>query len=109
MDELLESFLTAGLGLTLVSRIQEVTQLPEIQFRPTNPSQESMRVCAAWLTDRGRVTICATYHAEHSQRVKGRVLWLEWWIPPHEHHEGWWRCEPKWPRDWIKGTGNPRP
>jgi hypothetical protein len=105
MEELLESFMTAGLGLTLVSRIQEMSQLPEVQTRPTHPSQESTRACSAWHTDRGQVILCATYHPEHSQRVKTHVLWLEWWIPPQVHHEGWWRVEPKWPRDWIKGHG----
>jgi hypothetical protein len=105
MEELLESFVTAGLGLTLESRIQEVSQLPEVQLRPTKAPPDGARVCAAWHTTRGRVTICATYHAEHSRRVKGHVLWLEWWIPPQVHHEGWWRVEPKWPRDWTKGHG----
>lgn len=101
----MESFVTAGLGLTLESRIQEVSQLPEVQLRPTKAPPDGARVCAAWHTTRGRVTICATYHAEHSRRVKGHVLWLEWWIPPQVHHEGWWRVEPKWPRDWTKGHG----
>jgi hypothetical protein len=107
MEELLESFVTAGLGLTLVSRIREVSQLPEVQIRLTHHSQESARVCAAWHATQGRVIICATYYPEHSQRVKAHVLWLEWWIPPKVHHEGWWRCEPKWRRDWIKGPGAP--
>jgi hypothetical protein len=103
----LESFVTAALGLTLVSRIEEVSQLPEAQIRPTHHSQENARVCAAWHTTQGRVIICATYHPEHSQQVRAHVLWLEWWIPPHTHHAGWWHVEPKWPRDWIKGPGTP--
>jgi hypothetical protein len=107
MEELLESFVTAGLGLTLECRIQEVNQLPEVQFRPTKEPPDSARVCAAWHTTPGRVIICATYNAEHSRRMKAHVLWLEWWIPPHIHHEGWWRVEAKWPRDWIKGCGTP--
>jgi DNA-binding transcriptional LysR family regulator len=105
MEELLESFVTAGLGLTLVSRIQEVNQLPEVQIRPTKAPPAGAQVCAAWRTTQGRVIICATYNAEHSRRMRAPVLWLEWWIPPHIHHEGWWRVEPKWPRDWIKGPG----
>lgn len=107
MAELLESFVTAGLGLTINSRIQEANQLPEVQLRPTKERPDSTRVCAAWHTDRGRVIICATYDPERSHRVKGHVLWLEWWISPQVHHEGWWRVEPKWPRDWIKGCGTP--
>jgi hypothetical protein len=105
MEELLESFVTAALGLTLESRIQEANQLPEVHLRPTKETSDDARVCAAWHTTPGRVIICATYNAEHSRRMKAHVLWLEWWIRPHIHHEGWWRVEPKWPRDWIKGCG----
>jgi hypothetical protein len=103
----LESFVTAALGLTLESRICEESHLPPVQLRTTTHSQESARVCIAWHTDRGRVIACGTYQHEQSQRMKAHVLWLEWWIPPHIHHAGWWRCEPKWPRDWIKGPGTP--
>jgi hypothetical protein len=102
MEELLESFVAAGLGLTLVSRIREASQLPEVQVRPTKDPPDIARVCAAWHTDLGRVIICATYHPEHSRRVKSHVLWLEWWTPSQVHHQGWWHCEPKWPRDWVK-------
>jgi hypothetical protein len=72
MEELLESLLTAALGLTLESRIEEVSQLPEVQIR-LNPPLESARVCAAWHITEGRVTICATHHHEHSRRVKAPV------------------------------------
>ena len=107
MEELLESFVSAGLGLNLESRIQEVNQLPEVQLRPMKDSPDTARVCTAWYTSQGRVIICATYNAEHSRRMKAHVLWLEWWIPPLIHREGWWRVEPKWPRNWIKGCGTP--
>ena len=107
MEELLEGFVTAGLGLTLALRIEDVSQLPELRIEPTCRSQGSERICAAWHTAEGRVTICATYHSGHSQHMKAHVLWLEWWIPPDIHHEGWWRVEPGWPRDWIKGHGAP--
>lgn len=101
----MESFVTAGLGLSLECRIPDVNQLPELQFRPDDHPRERPRVCAAWHTDKGRVIICATYDRGHSHRVKSHVLWLEWWIPPQIHHEGWWRVEPKWAHDWIKGHG----
>lgn len=104
MEKLLESFVTAGLGLNLESRIPDVSQLPEVK-NPPHHSHQYARVCAAWRTSDGRVIICATYHAEASQRMKHHVLWLEWWIPPQVHHEGWWRVEPNWPRNWIKGHG----
>ena len=105
MEELLPSFVTAGLGLNLQSRIQDANQLPEVQSRQTKAPPDGARACGAWSTMQGRVTICATYDAEHSRRTKSHVLWLEWWIAPRIHHGGWWRVEPKWPRDWIKGHG----
>jgi hypothetical protein len=109
MEELLESFVTAALGLTLASRISDVSQLPELQLARNHDTNEGAWVCSAWHTDRGRVIACVTYHHEQSQKMKAHVLWLEWWIAPHEHHEGWWRCEAKWPRDWVKGPGTPYP
>jgi hypothetical protein len=106
MEELLESFVTAALGLELKSRICDETQLEELQLGSNGRPPDAARVCAAWDTIQSRVTICATYHAEHSRRMKCyHVLWLEWWIPPQVHHEGWWRVEHKWPRNWIKGHG----
>jgi hypothetical protein len=108
MEELLENFVTAALGLTLASRMSDVSELPELQLQ-NHDTNEGARVCTAWHTDRGRVIACGTYHHEQSQRMKAHVLWLSWWIAPHEHHEGWWRCEPKWPRDWVKGSGTPYP
>jgi hypothetical protein len=105
MEELLESFVTAALGLELRCEIQDPNQLPELRVHPDDRPQERARVCAAWRTIQGQVIICATYSAGHSQRMKAHVLWLEWWIPPEIHHEGWWRVESKWPRNWIKGHG----
>jgi hypothetical protein len=107
VEELLENFLAAALGLTLVSRIDDVSQLPEAHIRKNNDPHEGERACVAWHTDRGRVIACGMYQHEQSRRMKAHVLWFEWWIPANQHHEGWWRCEPKWPRDWIKGAGSP--
>ena len=103
MEELLESFVTSALGLELKSRIQDASQLPELRVGLDDHSQDRGRICASWDTSQKRVTICATYHSGHSQRMKAHVVWLEWWIPPQIHHEGWWRVESKWRRDWIKG------
>jgi hypothetical protein len=104
-EELLESFVTAALGLAGESRIRDVNQLQEVLGPRAKNAPDSARACSAWHTANGRLTACGTYHHDLSQRTKFQVLWLEWWIPPNQHHEGWWRCEPKWPRDWIKGLG----
>jgi len=107
MEELLESFATACLGLTLNSRFEDVSGLPEVRNGPSCQLQGNKRVCTVWHTPQGQVVICATYSFENSKRMDAHVLWLEWWIPPDIHHEGWWRVERKWPRDWVKGQGTP--
>jgi hypothetical protein len=106
VEELLESFVTAALGLELKSRVDDLSQLPEMK-QMTACENETSKVCAAWCTTEGRVIICAWYHPEHSRKMLAHVLWLEWWIPPNTHHEGWWRVDPKWPRNWVKGQGTP--
>jgi hypothetical protein len=103
----LESFVTAGLGLELSARIEDVNGLPELRIAPTCQSPGSERVCAAWHTTDGRVTICGSYDHQHSRRMKTHVLWIEWWIPLEIHHAGWWRCDPKRIRDWTRGQGTP--
>ena len=105
----MECFVTAALGLTLASRMSDVSQLPDLQLSRNHDTNDAARVCTAWHMDRGRVIACGTYHHEQSKRMKAHVLWLEWWPPPQVHHEGWWRVEQRWPRDWVKGQGTPYP
>jgi len=28
-------------------------------------------------------------------------MFIEWWLAAHTHHAGWWRCDPKPPREWT--------
>ena len=58
---------------------------------------------AAWHTDHGEVTVRAIYDDAQSLRVKAHVVKIAWWIED-KHHDGWWHCYPKFPRDWIKGV-----
>jgi hypothetical protein len=104
MEELLESFATAALGFDLKARITEVSELPP-HHRRCSTDTENRYAWAAWRTDRGIVTLWARAEEVQSNRTLGLVVWIEWWIGTSEHHEGWWRVEPKWPRDWIKGHG----
>ena len=62
-------------------------------------------VCAAWGTDQGVVRARAAYDRARSQRIGAHVLYIEWWIAPDTHPEGWWNCSVKHPRDWTKGRG----
>ena len=76
MEELLESFLSAALGLELKGQICDAAPLPELMPKPADSAADLERLCAAWHIAEGRVSICATYHHGHSQRVKHHVLML---------------------------------
>lgn len=101
---LLENFAT-NLGLQLQVRIKDPTSLPSDHRRMIEQPEQGLTTWAVWHTDRGIATLRVEYHAEHSARLKANVLLFKWWIGT-EHHEGWWHCYPKFPHDWIKGTGS---
>lgn len=101
IERLMESFATAGLGLELKGRIKDPFSLPQCSSLET----AVFAPCAAtWYTQRGVVALRVTYDEAKSMRVRAHVLKIAWWIGD-EHHDGWWHCYPKFPRDWIKGIG----
>jgi hypothetical protein len=101
IEGLMESFATAGLGLELKGRVQDLSPLSH----RLNFDVSVFAPCAiAWHTDRGSVALRVTYDEAKSMRVAAHVLKIAWWIGD-EHHDGWWHCYPKFPRDWIKGIG----
>jgi hypothetical protein len=106
IEDLLEYFVSAALGLTLKGRIRDVDDLPDA-YRGcclANP-QIAARAWAAWHTDRGPLTASAIYDTEQAQRIGAHVLQITWWLAPFEYHESWWHCYPKRPHEWIKGPG----
>lgn len=105
IQELLEYFISSGLGLTLEARIWDACDLPEDHRGCLSAPKIIPRVWAAWYTDVGPVTACAAYDYEQASRVGAHVLFIEWWVTSREHHESWWHCYPRRPRDWIKGSG----
>jgi hypothetical protein len=102
IEELLGHFLVGGLGLTLYSptRISG-----SVRFSPAFRTLRTAPACACWQTDLGLVVICGACDEEQSRRAKAWALYLEWTIGPATHHEGWWRCDAKRPREWTKGRG----
>jgi hypothetical protein len=106
IEELLEHFVSAALGLTLEARIQDAGELPRSHQGCLTNAQSRMHAWAAWCTDRGMVSSCADYDHEQAQRIGAHVLLIEWWISHGEHHKGWWHCYPTRPREWIKGPGS---
>jgi hypothetical protein len=103
IEGLLESFATAALGLELHGSIRDLSSSPHRSCSP-DPSDRGPIAWAAWHTDRGLATFRAVYDEVQSLRVKAHVVKIAWWIGK-EHHDGWWHCYPKFPRDWIKGIG----
>jgi len=108
VEELLEYFVSAALGLSLEVRVRDTGDVPAAHRGCLIHPSGSPRIWAAWKTNRGPVSACAAYDPEQSLRVSAHVLWIAWWIGSGEHHEGWWHCYPKRPREWIKGTGTQR-
>jgi hypothetical protein len=103
LEELLESFATAGLGLELKGRMKDLSALPP-QSSCCGDSDAHLCARVAWHTERGIATLRAVYDEAQSLKVRAQVVKIAWWIGT-EHHEGWWHRYPKFPRDWIKGIG----
>ena len=109
MEELLHYFLCDAVGLTLTGRIEAARELPSAHRACAPDSTGKPRVWAAWQSSRGTVSAAVLCDREQSLRLGAHVLFISWWIGPQEHHEGWWHCYPKRPREWIKGTGQREP
>ena len=105
VEELLRLFVTSALGLTLTAKIATAAELPAEHRGCLANSLGRRRPWSAWRTNEGLVSICGDYEHAQSQRARTHVLKIAWWINPGEHHEGWWRCNPKRPCEWIKGSG----
>jgi hypothetical protein len=105
VDELLALFVTAALGLTLHRRIHAPGDLPSEHRGCLVDSAGRPQSWISWHSDRGVVSACAFYDRAQSGRMKEHVLRISWWIGTHTHHNGWWHCNPKRPREWTKGGG----
>ncbi len=104
MENLLAGFLTDAVGVELRERL-DISELPAECRKHVEVAEASGRPWTAWSTERGPMAAWGEYHPEPSKRLYAYLLWLEWWTFPQIHHAGWWRVEPRWPRDWIKGHG----
>ena len=103
LEQLLGDFLVGALGLTLGAAIRD----PMAKPNHTAPSAHGKQPAwAAWKTDQGVVKICGAYDDRQSQRLDAHVVYLEWWPAAGGHHEGWWRCDRRRPREWTKGHGS---
>jgi hypothetical protein len=107
IEELMEHFVSGALGLDIVSRIGQLSELPAHHRDALTKLQCEGRITAVWSTNRGPVSVSAEYDHAQAQRLKAHVLLIGWWMEPGEHHEQWWHCHPMRPREWIIGRGRP--
>lgn len=75
IKQLLASFLTGAVGLSLLAYISD---RHEAAASDEIPGCETLlpRTCASWQSDQGIVTICGVYDQAHSQCVGALVLLL---------------------------------
>ena len=104
VEQLLAHFLTGALGLTLNAAVP-ATATPAKQPAEAPSADSDPLVWAAWKTDQGVVKISGAYNGPQSRRLNVHVLYLSWWMGPATRHEGWWRCDPRRPREWTRGYG----
>ena len=106
VEDLIEHFIVGALGLDIVSRIGQLSELPAHHQDALAKLQCKGRTWAAWSTNVGPVTVSAEYDHAQAQSVKAHILYFEWWIEPGKSHGNyWWHCYPKRPREWIAGRG----
>jgi hypothetical protein len=105
ITELLTHFFLGAIGLRLLEPVAEISAIQAQLVAQPAPLGCSPAVWAAWMTDVGPLCAWGAYDRGQSQDLRVHVLFIEWWQPPNTHHLGWWRCNPKRPREWTVGRG----
>jgi hypothetical protein len=107
IKDLLDGFLNGTQRVAKATRIADLRELPLWARARINGAEANHQVWTALTTERGWMIAWGTYDQERSYRVHAHVLFIEWCLPPEEHHSGWWRCYPMSPQEWISGHGGP--
>ena len=76
----MEHFVSGALGLDIVSRIGQLSELPAHHRDALTKLQCEGRIWAAWSTNRGPVSVSAEYDHAQAQRMKAHVLLIGWWM-----------------------------
>ena len=105
---LLDAFLCGTQAVELRVRITDLKELPDFFRTHLERAQELGRIWTAWVTDEGPMIAWGNYDQEQSRRVRAHVLFVEWCLPPSEHHASWWYCYASRPKEWICGRGRDR-
>ena len=105
VKDLLDCFLKGTQGVDRTDRIRDLRELPLWCRARINGAEAHHQVWTAIMTERDWMIAWGHYDLERSRRLNAHVLYVEWCLPPEEHHSGWWRCYPNRPHEWISGHG----
>jgi hypothetical protein len=105
VEDLLASFLSAALGLSMHERVEQFEKLPASYRQKIEAPIGKDVIWVAWVTSLGVVAATGCYDLERSRQISTHVLLIEWWIPPDTHHVSWWRADPNRSDEWTAGRG----
>jgi hypothetical protein len=105
VEDLLAHFFAGAVGLRLLAPIVDIAAIRLRLATRSVVAASEPPTWVAWATDVGSLCACAVYDHAQAQRLQVHVLLIEWWLPLDVHHAGWWRCDPKRPREWTVGRG----
>jgi hypothetical protein len=106
VEELLKCFLVGTQNVSLGDQILQIGDLPMAWRDRVLAAQSAGRAWTAWSTERGPMVAWGKYDVEGSMRLKVHAMYIEWYLPPNEHHALWCRGDPKRPTEWTVGRGS---
>jgi len=90
VEDLLTSFLSAALGLSMHEPIEQFEKLPASYRQRIEALMGEGVIWVACMTALGVVAAAGRYDHERSREMSAHVLLIEWWRPPDTHHVSWW-------------------
>ena len=105
VENLLTGFLSGALGMELIARLFNLSDVPAAPSSRLNLTEEVAGAWVAWSTRHGAVTARGSLDVEGSRRIQACVLRIEWVDTVSGHHSLWAHCNPKRPTEWTIGRG----
>ena len=108
MEDLLTGFLSGALGVILIGRLNNITDLPGAYRTHLQLAETSGDAWIAWSTPHGPMAVWGNCDVEGSRRINGYLLRVEWCDAQGGLHSLWSYCDPKRPTEWTIGRGRPK-
>jgi hypothetical protein len=106
---LLDAFLSGTQVVDLRTPVEDLKDLP-LWFRThLEGAQKLGKIWTAWVVSDGHMVAWGEHDQVQSRRIRAHVLYIEWCLPPAQHHASWWYCYATRPLEWICGRGDNRP